>query len=151
MKKRLCAVAVTAALLGTTVFTSVPERAAAKSLQDEVAQLLVTHPQIRAARKNLAASAEGVNAAFAQFLPTVSAFGDFGYERIDSPGRTSATPDHGPFTTGQARQTSVTMTQTLCNGYLNEANNVNAELTKKSSEITLEETQQGILFEGVSI
>ncbi len=151
MKKRLCAVAVTAALLGTTVFTSVPERAAAKSLQDEVAQLLVTHPQIRAARKNLAASAEGVNAAFAQFLPTVSAFGDFGYERIDSPGRTSATPDQGPFTTGQARQTSVTMTQTLFNGYLNEANNVNAELTKKSSEITLEETQQGILFEGVSI
>jgi len=151
MKNRLCAVTITAALLGTTLVASAPETAVAKSLQDEIAQLLVNHPQIRAARKNVSASAEGVNAAFAQFLPTVSAFGDFGYERIDSPGRTSATPDQGPFTTGSSRQTSVTMTQTLFNGYLNEANNINAELTKKSSEISLEETQQGILFEGVSV
>ena len=151
MKKRLCAVAITTALLSTTPITLVTEKAVAKSLQDEVAQLLVNHPQIRAARKNLAASAEGVNATFAQYLPTVSAFGDFGYERIDSPGRTSATPGQGPFTTGQSRQTSVTMTQTLFNGYLNEANNTNADLTKKSSEISLAETQQGILFEGVSV
>lgn len=151
MKKRLCAVAIITALLGTTSVVSVPEKIAAQSLQDEVAQLLVSHPQIRAARKNVAASAAGVDAAFAQYLPTVSAFGDFGYERIDSPGRTSATPNQGPFTTGQSRQTSVTMTQTLFNGYLNEANNTNAALSKKSSEITLEETQQSILFEGISI
>ena len=151
MKKRLCVFALSAALLGTTSIISIPQQAGAQSLQDEVAQLLVSHPQIRAARKNVAASAEGVNAAFAQYLPTVAAFGDFGYERIDSPGRTTATPGQGPFTTGQARQTSVTITQTLFNGYLNDSNNVNAELTQKASEITLEETQQGILFEGVSI
>jgi adhesin transport system outer membrane protein len=151
MRKRFCVVALTAALLGTTSIVTAPNEAGAQSLQDEVAQLLVSHPQIRAARKNVAASAEGVNAAFAQYLPTVSAFGDFGYERIDSPGRTSATPNQGPFTTGQARQTSVTITQTLFNGYLNEANNANAKLTKQASEITLEETEQGILFEGVSV
>ena len=151
MKKRLCVIALSAALLGTTSIISVPQQAGAQSLEDEIAHLLVNHPQIRAARKNVAASAEGVNAAFAQYLPTISAFSDFGYERIDSPGRTSATPDQGPFTTGQARQTSVTLTQTLFNGYLNDSNNTNAELTKKASEITLEETQQSILFEGVSI
>lgn len=151
MKKRFCVVAFTAALLGTTSIFAIEEQAPAQSLQEEAAQLLTSHPQIRAARQNVASSDEGVNAAFAAYLPTVSAFGDFGYERIDSPGRTTATPDGGPFTTGQARQTSVTITQTVFNGYLNEADNANAKLAKQSAEISLEEAEQGVLFEGVSI
>ncbi|MDA0230871.1 MAG: TolC family protein [Proteobacteria bacterium] len=151
MKRRLCVVAFTAALLGTTSIFGIQGQASAQSLQEEVAQLLVNHPQIRAARQNVASSEEGENAAFAEYLPRISAFSDFGYERIDSPGRTTATPGQGPFTTGQARQTSVTLTQTVFNGYLNEANNANANLAKQSAEISLEEVEQGVLFEGVSI
>ena len=151
MKKRLCVAAFTAALLGTTSIFAIQGPASAQLLQDEVVQLLTSHPQIRAARQNLASSEEGVNAAFAEYLPSVAAFGDFGYERIDSPGRTTATPDGGPFTTGQARQTSVTVTQTVFNGYLNDANNDNANLAKQSAQISLEEAMLGVLFEGVSI
>ena len=81
----------------------------------------------------------------------MSAFSDFGYERIDSPGRSTATPGQGPFTTGQSRQASVTITQTVFNGFLNDADNENANLAKRSAEISLEEAMQNILFEGVSI
>ena len=151
MKKRLCVIAFTVALLGTTSIFSIGGQAGAQSLQEEAAQLLTSHPQIRAARQTVASSEQGINAAFAEYLPTVSAFSDFGYERIDSPGRTTATPDGGPFTTGQARQTSVTITQTLFNGFLNDADNDNANLAKQSAEISLEEATQYILFEGVSI
>ena len=150
MNKRFCVVAFTAALLGTTSIFTIPGQARAQSLQDEVAQLLSSHPQIQAARQNIAASEEGINVAFAGYLPTVSAFADFGYELIDNPGRTAAEPDQGPFTTGQSRQTSITITQTVFNGFLNEADNDNAKLAKQSSEISLEEAEQGVLFEGVS-
>ncbi len=151
MKKRICVAAFTAALLGATSIFAIQGQAGAQSLQDEVVQLLTSHPQIRVARQNLASSEEGVKAAFAEYLPSVAASSDFGYERIDSPGRTTATPDQGPFTTGQARQTSVTVTQTVFNGYLNDANNDNANLAQQSAEISLEEAIQGVLFEGVSI
>ena len=150
MNKRFCVVAFTAALLGTTSIFIIPGQARAQSLQDEVAQLLTSHPQIQAARQNIASSEEGINVAFAGYLPTVSAFADFGYELIDTPGRTTAAPDQGPFTTGQSRQTSITITQTVFNGFLNEADNDNAKLAKQSSEISLEEAEQGVLFEGVS-
>lgn len=148
MKKRLCVVAFTAALLGTTSIFSIGGQA--QSLQEEAAQLLTSHPDLRAARQNVAASEEGVNVAFAEYLPTVSAFGDFGYERIDSPGRRTAEPDQGPFTTGQSRQTSVTITQTVFNGFLNEADNENANLAKQTAEISLEEETQRILFAGIN-
>ena len=151
MKKRFCAAAFTAALLATTSILAIEGQASAQSLQEEAAQLLTSHPQIRAARQNVASNDESVNAAFAEYLPTVSAFADFGYERIDSPGRRTGEPDQGPFTTGQSRQTSLTLTQTVFNGFLNDANNANANLTKQSAEISLEETEQGVLFEGVSI
>ena len=151
MKKRLCVAAFTAALLGTTSIFAIQGPASAQSLQEEAAQLLVSHPQIRAARQNVASSEEGENAAFAEYLPRVSAFSDFGYERIHSKGRTTAEPDQGPFTTGQSRKTSVTITQTVFNGYLNEANNANATLAKQFAEISLEEAEQAVLFEGVSI
>ncbi len=39
----------------------------------------------------------------------------------------------------------------MFNGFLTEADNDNAKLTKQSAEISLEEAEQGLLFEGVSI
>ena len=80
MKMRLCVIAFTAALLGTTSIFAIHGPAAAQSLQEEVAQLLGNHPQIRAARQNVASSEEGENAALAEYMPRVSAFGDFGYD-----------------------------------------------------------------------
>ena len=150
-KKCLCAAVLSVALLGTTSLFAIQGQASAQTLQEEAAQLLTSHPQIRSARQTVASSEEGINAAFSEYLPTVSAFGDFGYERIDSPGRRSGTPGQGPFTTGQSRQASVTITQTLFNGFLNESNNDNANLAKQSAEISLEEATQNVLFEGISI
>jgi len=151
MKKRVYVVTFAAALLGTTSIFAIQEPAAAQSLQEEISQLLSSHPQIRAARQNVASTEEGKNAALAEYLPRVSAFGDYGYERIDSPGRRTGEPDQGPFTTGQSRQTSLTLTQTVFNGFLNDANNANANLAKQSAEISLEEAEQAVLFEGVTI
>ncbi len=150
MKKRLCGVALSAALLGTTSLFVIQGQAGAQSLQEEAAQLLTSHPQIRSARQTVASSEEGINAAFAEYLPTVSAFGDFGYEHINSPGRRTSNPDdHWDVT--NAQQASVTITQPVFNGFLNEANNDNAHLAKQSAEISLEEATQNILFEGITV
>jgi len=64
MKKRLCIVALSAALLGTTLLLAIHGQASAQSLQEEAAQLLASHPQIRSARRTVASSEEGINAAF---------------------------------------------------------------------------------------
>lgn len=148
MRWRLSSAAFAAALAGGLACAGLG--AQAQSLVDEVDGLVATHPQLKAARQNVAAAEEGTNRAFSEYLPTVSAFGDFGYERIDSPSRRSTTPNQGPFTAGTARQTSVTVTQTLFNGFRNEANNAAAQLSKDAAETELEGNIQSIVFEGVT-
>ena len=49
--------------------------AAGASLQDEIVHLLKTNPQIKAARNNSAAAGEGINRAFADYLPRVTVSG----------------------------------------------------------------------------
>ena len=151
MKKQFRFAAFCAVLLGTLPIIVHNGHVVAKSLEEEARQLLEKHPQILAAQKSISSSQEAINTARAGYMPVVSASGDFGYERIDSPGRTSATPDQGPFTTGQSRQASVTVTQTVFNGFLTDADNETAQLTKQSAEISIEEVSQNILFEGVSV
>lgn len=151
MKKQFRFASFGALLLGTLPIILLNGHAAAQSLEEEAEQLLKKHPQILAAQKSISSSQEAINTAAAGYMPVVSASGDFGYERIDSPGRTSATPDQGPFTTGQSRQASVTVTQTVFNGFLTDADNETAKLAKRSAEISVEEVSQNILFEGVSV
>lgn len=148
MKKLVCATALAVVLASSTALVYPHESAHAQALDDELNVLLKTHPQLKAARQNVAAAEEGVNRAFSEYLPNVRAFADMGYERIDQAARRSAGQD--AFTTGTARSTSVTITQTLFNGYRNEADNDTAHLTKGVAEIELVKNTQTVLFEAVS-
>jgi len=151
MKNSIRKTAWAALLAGTTALTAFAPQAGAQSLEDELSGLLADHPQIKAARENVAAAEEGRNQEFADYLPKVQATGNFGYERIDSPGRRTATdPVAQPFTTGQARTASVTITQTLFNGFRSDANNAAAASAKDAAEEAAETSVQGILFEAVS-
>jgi adhesin transport system outer membrane protein len=137
------------AALATIAVVASGTGAVAQSLGEEITVLLSTNPQIKAARENVAASEEAVNGAFGDYLPQVEARGNFGYERIDSPGRRAAVPDQGPFTTGGARQTTVTITQHVFDGFRSESNNEGARLRKNLSEADLERNVQDVLREGV--
>lgn len=151
MKNSIRNTAWAALLAGTTALTAFAPQAGAQSLEDELSGLLADHPQIQAARENVAAAEEGRNQAFADYLPKVQATGNFGYERIDSPGRRSATdPATSPFTTGQATSATVTVTQTLFNGFRSDANNAAAASATNAAEEAAETSVQGILFEAVS-
>ena len=57
--------AVSAATIGGPSF--------AASLQEEASYLLDSHPRIMAARNNVLATDEGINRAFAEYLPTIDA------------------------------------------------------------------------------
>ncbi len=122
-----------------------------ETLEEELKELLENHPQIKAAEAGVSSAEEGVKSAFAEYLPTVQATGNFGYERINSPGRRSGEPDQGPFTTGQARNAKITITQVLFNGFRNDANNETAEAGKIAAELSAETSKQGILFEAISV
>ncbi len=122
----------------------------AETLEDEIAALLATHPQIKAARENVAATEEGINRAFSEYLPNARLFGDYGYERIDSPGRRAAAPGQGASHNADAAQLSVTITQPLFTGFRAEANNARARLTKDVAEVELEENTQNVIFEAIN-
>ena len=141
MKFRALLVAPAILLAGTA--------ASAQSLEDEIKQLLEYHPQIQAARANLAASEEGVTKAFADFLPKLNFSGHYGYDYIDSPGRRAAEPD-GTEISAVPRKAGFSVTQTVFNGYANYANNETARLSRDVAEISLDGNAQSVTFEGTS-
>lgn len=122
--------------------------ALAEPLEKEIERLLETHPQIRAAQSNLAASESGIDAAFADFLPKISFSGQYGYDYIDSPGRRSAEPD-GTEISAVPRKVGFSMTQTVFNGFANQANNETAQLSRDAADISLNAVSQNVAMSGV--
>ena len=117
------------------------------TLQEEIARLLESHPQISAAENNLAAAGEGVGRAFADYLPRLAVFGDYGYESTDSPGLRSS--GDAEFETLREKAT-VTLTQNLFEGFRTDANTETARLNRSVAEVALEATKQNLLFEATS-
>jgi len=120
--------------------------AGAATLGEEITELLRSHPQIKAARNSIGAAEKDRDRAFAAYLPTVSAFGLYGYEGTDSPGL-RATRDGRSLSTPSEKAT-VTVTENLFDGFRTTSTNSSARLRKKVAEIALESTTQRLLFEG---
>jgi len=124
--------------------------AMAGSLNSELAGLLIDHPQIRAASKNLEASRKGISSAAAAYFPTVTATAEAGHELVDSPGeRTSTDGQNGKPSSRTPQTASVTVTQNLFNGRLTHSQVRTARLNKEISAINLETAKQAALFDGV--
>ena len=135
--------------IGSTLAGVVVEgsTASAQSLEEEIRDLLATYPQLLASRDNVAAAEEGINRAFADYLPDVSLFADYGYEVTDSPGLRAA---RGGSLRTPRESATLTVTENLFDGYATSARNTTARLNKSVSEISLETTQQTVIFRGAS-
>jgi len=113
-----------------------------------LAQLLGSHPQIRASAKNVEAQRQAVGVAIADFYPTVRANGDIGPEVIDSPStRTNGREDTFQRTRNVA---GLTISQNLFNGYRTASGVRTARLNKELAQITMEGTRQNTVFEGIN-
>ena len=88
--------------------------------------------------------------AFSDFLPRADFSGSFGYEHVDSPARRSFPYNGKEFETGHATQSTVTITQTIFDGFRNDAAYDGARAQQGATEAQLESGTQAIMLEGIS-
>jgi adhesin transport system outer membrane protein len=118
----------------------------AESLSEEIAFLLRDNPELKSLRNQVEASEEGINEAFAGYLPRVELTGDFGQEYTDGPTVTDLSGD--PLDLTRSRATA-TLRQNLFNGYGTDAAYGAAQVTRDISELSLEDDTQSLILEGV--
>lgn len=122
--------------------------ALAAPLEEELARLLLDHPQIQQASKTAEGAREEINKAGADFFPKVSITADAGPEHIDNP--TTRANVEGPKDFARTRNTAtVKVTQNLFKGYLTTTQVRTAQLNREIAELSLVGTRQNTLFEGV--
>ena len=119
--------------------------ATAEPLRSELDLLLREHPDLRRARNDAAAARARIEEARSAYLPRFELSGDSGAERTDDPTRRQA--GLGAFLMRRDKLT-LTATQNLFNGFRDEAGIVAAELGHIEQQMSLENTRQGLLFQG---
>jgi len=123
------------------------DSASAQPLDEAAANLLASHPQIRAGEANVLAAEDGVQRALAGYLPRVNLNGRYAFENIDSPARRQI---QGEASNMPAQNASVTITQNLFDGFRTQAEHESASINVQFTEAELESTRQAVLFEGVT-
>jgi adhesin transport system outer membrane protein len=136
-----------ASFLALAAFLGVAQPAAATSLEKELANLLLDHPQIQAAAKNVEASHYNLAKSRAGFFPKVSTTGSVGPSIIDSPS-TRQVGDGGDFTRTEIIG-GVTVTQNLFNGFLTTSQVRAAAINRAIAQITLRTATQTAMFEAI--
>ncbi len=121
----------------------------AEPLDSEIAYLMRNHPQLKGLRNQVESSEQGISRAFAGYLPVIEFNGDYGYESTDSPARRAATFNAEHLNTARTK-TTFTITENLFDGWRTSSEYNAAQLTKKGSEITLDNTTQNVIFEGIT-
>jgi adhesin transport system outer membrane protein len=133
------------AVLALAFWTVAGMPALAQSLEEELQGLINGNPEILAGRKNLESTIQGVNRAFAGYLPKVDATGESGPEHIDSPLlRDANQPDWN-----KVKQVAgIAVTQNLFDGFGTPSAVRSARLNVEVAEFTLTGTRQDVLFQG---
>lgn len=129
----------------TAVVAATPSYA--ETLSSELQILLQEHPDLRRARNEASAARARIEEARAAYLPRLELSGDTGFERTDEPTRRQA--GLGAFSMRRDKLT-FTATQNLFNGYRDEAGVRAAELTHVEQQMSLENTRQELLFQGLN-
>ena len=121
----------------------------AASLETELSNMLVEHPQLKSKQKTSAGTEKAIDVQEASYLPTVSLTSDYGYEWITNPSE-RANSD-GKNDSSMTRQVAgVSVTQNLFNGFATDSAVKTAKLTKDETELSEEITRQTLLFEGIT-
>lgn len=121
--------------------------APAQTVQDMLSAMLAAHPDIAAAREDVAASEHNLKRVGARFLPTLTARGDYGYNRVDNSTRT--TVNGGP-SDQPSELAALTLKESLFNGFRTFAERDQAEAQLNERRLGLRETRQRLLLEGMS-
>ena len=143
MALRLSSVSRLALLVGMALGA---QQAQAQSLSDELTVLLADSPEINSLRNQALASGEGINEAYAGFLPTVDVSGDVGYEHTEEPTDNTGV---GEDVNLVRRRVTATLRQRLFDGWGTQANYNSAELNNAVVAATLENTTQDLMFQGI--
>ncbi len=121
------------------------------TLEDELAALLLDHPNIRAAYKNVESLRQGIAHAKSAFYPQFSVSGDVAQEVIDSPSeRQQGDGQLGKPSSRTPQSASFSMTQNLFNGFATQSAVQTAKLNKALAQLTLEGTRQNTVLEGIN-
>jgi adhesin transport system outer membrane protein len=134
-----------ASLLALTAL-SMPATAQADALDAMLRQLNESHPRIAAAKQDLNAADASKEEAFSGYLPTFNVNASLGYEDID---RSDLIPA-GSQTEEDTASYSAALTQNLFRGFATRAAISTADLSTSIAEHNLTNTQQQVMFEGIS-
>ncbi len=138
-------------LIGAVFGLSAAGPVSAASLEEELAGLLLDHPNISAADKTVEASRQEVKRAKSDFYPRINATADFGAEVIDSPAeRNQGDGQEGEISSRTPQSGNITFTQNLFNGFLTSSLVRTAKLNRELARMTLEGTRQNTVFEGIN-
>lgn len=134
------------AVLAASLLGLGPGRAAAEPLNEELAGLLTTHPEVRARMETAEAAREGVRRAKAGYLPKLDVFGETGPQYIDSPVLES---QGGGTWTSISQVAGARMTQRLFDGFATPSQIRQARLNLEVAEFTFDGIRQNVLMTGI--
>ncbi|MBN8532004.1 MAG: TolC family outer membrane protein [Alphaproteobacteria bacterium] len=118
----------------------------AQPMDDALAKLLSSHPQVKAAQQNIHASEAGKTEAFSGYLPKVAVSGGIGKENLDKSGQDPAGLD----TRLSPNNIGATVTQNVFNGFRTTSDVRSADTNTDIAKTTLDQTGQQVLFEGIN-
>jgi len=132
-------------LLLTTVCSSalmIGAPVQAQPLSELLPDLLKNHHRIKASKADLDAAKEGIDKAFGDYLPSVTASGTWGHEAQTKPADTD--------TDFMYKDASISASQLIYDFGKTPAKIKKARLTAERSRITFEEAKNGLVFEAIS-
>ncbi len=144
MRRFLPAKVLIAALVSSL---ATPSHARAEQLETLLIQLLATHPQIQSQRAQVESARKTVDRARARYLPEVEVSGAVGPAYIRTDVQTEA--GQPPFDATQ-QVARLNITQNVFDGFATPAQVKIARLNTEVTRLTLDETQQNILFDGIA-
>ncbi|MCZ6665846.1 MAG: TolC family protein [Gammaproteobacteria bacterium] len=133
--------------LGLSLVIAAAAPASARLLNEELSHLLAGNPQLGVAKERVGAAGQAIREARGAFFPTISADGDYGYSRVDSPARRGV--GLGP-SSGPRSRIGLNATLNLFDGFRKYANMDRTRLQLITAQIDLENTRQTLLFQGAS-
>jgi outer membrane protein, adhesin transport system len=139
--------------LGNTVsaalflILALPHAARAEPLERLLVELLATHPQIQVQRAQVESARKATERARAGYLPEVEFTGAVGPAHIETDVRSQS--GQPPFDATQ-QVARLNITQNVFDGFATSTRIKMARLNTEVSRLTLDGTQQNILFDGIS-
>lgn len=115
-------------------------------LNDELVQMLGSHPQLLAGRERVKAAGAGVREAWGAYFPQVNVNGNVGHARVDSPARRAGGK---PFR-GGTNSVGGELRLNVFDGFGKDANLSRSRLQRIAAELELEAQRQQTLFRGVT-